>query len=381
MNPVYVDNNATTKPDPAVVEAMLAYLTDDYANPSSVHRLGQRARAAVDEAREQIAELVGVRDRELTFTGTGTEATNTALHGLVQARRKPAIVTSVVEHDATASVANGVSGDNAVEVAVDREGRLDLDAFKASVSADNVACASLIWANNETGVLTDVAAAAAICREHSVPLHLDATQAVGKIPVDLGEIGCDLATFAPHKFHGPKGVGLLWVRRGIRIPPLLVGGPQERDRRGGTENVPGIVGSGVAARLAGERLADMPRVRELRDDLERRLLGLIDDARINGAEADRLPNTTNIAFLGLHAEAILLMLSEQGVCASAGAACSSGSLDPSRVLLAMGVPEPWAFGSIRLSLSRLTTTAEIDRVVDVLPPIVARLRKVLPTAA
>ncbi len=381
MELVYLDNNATTRLDPKVVEAMLPYLTEQFGNPSSVHRLGQHARAAIDEAREQVANFVGCRDRELTFTGSGTEASNTAIRGLVNSRKRPKVVTSAVEHDATAEVVSQLSaaGVESVQVPVDSAGQLDLDCLREVVD-DSVACVSLIWGNNETGVILDVATAADICRHARVPLHIDATQAVGKLPVDLAAVGCDAATLSPHKFHGPKGVGLLYLRRGLRIEPLILGGPQERDRRGGTENVAGIVGTGIAATLAAEHLEDMPRVQAMRDRLETRLLDAIPVTRINGCRAPRLPNTTNVAFEGLHAEAILLMLSEQGICASAGAACSSGSLDPSRVLLAMGIEDTWAFGSIRLSLSRQSTDAEIDKLCDALPPIVDRLRQVLPTA-
>ena len=372
---VYLDNNATTKPDPLVVEAMLPYLTDHYANPSSAHRPGQHARAAVDEARGKLAALLGCRDREVTFTGTGTEASNTAIRGLFDRGGGGRVVTTTVEHDATRATLEALGGD-VVEVAVDQEGRLDLDAFADAL--DGAALATVIWANNETGVITNVAAVAGLCRDRGVPLHVDATQAAGKIPVDLPALGCDAATVSPHKFHGPKGVGVLYLRRGVRIPPLVRGGPQERDRRGGTENVAGIVGSGVAAELAMQHLPEMERVRNLRDDMERRVVAACGDVTVNGGGAERLPNTSNLGFRSLQAEALLLMLSEAGVCASAGAACSSGSLEPSRVLRAMNVPEAVAFGSVRFSLSRLSTPADVDRLLEVLPPIVDRLRRVLP---
>ena len=379
---VYLDNNATTRPDPAVVAAMLPFLEEFYGNPSSAHRFGQIARAAVDESRAKLASLVGCRDAELTFTGGGTEATNTVLRGLLRGRKpRKKVVTTAAEHAATREVCQKLDLPDAeiVEVPVDEVGRLDLD-FLANAVDDATAFASVIWANNETGTVHDVAAVAEVCRKQKVPLHCDATQAVGKLPVSFAEAGIDCATFAPHKFHGPKGVGLIYARRGLRIAPMVIGGPQERDRRGGTENVPGIVGAGEAATLAKTSLADMPRVAALRDDLESRVLQVIGDVRVNGDMENRLPNTTNLGFPHLGAEAILLMLSERGVCASAGAACSSGSLEPSHVLRAMNVPEAYAHGSVRFSLSRFTTAAQIDRVLEVLPSVIERLRGVLPIA-
>ena len=378
MSVVYLDNNATTRPDPRVVEAMLPWLGERYGNPSSAHRMGQTARAAIDEARGQVAALVGCRDRDLTFTGGGTEATNYALRGLFAKSESNRVVTTAAEHDATRGTLESLSAE-VVEVPVDAGGIIDLDAF-AEALAGGAAMATLIWANNETGVVNDMAAAAELCRENKVPLHVDATQAVGKIPVDLPAVGCDVATFAPHKFHGVKGVGLLYARRGVRLAAQVTGGPQERDRRGGTENVAGIVAAGVAAALALEALPKMARVIDLRDDLERRVLETCGDCRVNGDVRHRLPNTSNVGFARVQAEAILLMLSEAGVCASAGAACSSGSLEPSHVLRAMRVPEIYAHGSVRFSLSRLSTAADVDALLAVLPGVIERLRAVLPTA-
>ena len=376
---VYLDNNATTQPDPQVVVAMLPFLETWWGNPSSAHRFGQHSRAAIDEARAKVASLVACRDSELTFTGGGTEASNTALRGLLKSRSpRRKVVTSGVEHAATRETLAALDAD-VVEVPVDERGRLDPDRLAAEVD-ESTAFVTLIWANNETGTVWDVAGVAEACRARKAPFHCDATQAVGKLPADFAALGFDAATFAAHKFHGPKGVGLLYARRGLRLSPLIVGGPQERDRRGGTENVPGIVGAGEAAVLALEALADMPRVAALRDDLESRVLGALPDVRVNGDVEHRLPNTTNLGFARLEAEAILLMLSEDGVCASAGAACSSGSLEPSHVLRAMRVPDIYAHGSVRFSLSRFTTPAEVDRLMDVLPPVIERLRKVLPVA-
>jgi cysteine desulfurase len=378
----YLDNNATTRPAPEVAAAMCRYLENEWGNPSSVHCMGQVARAAIDEARAHVAALVGCRDFELTFTGGGTEASNCALRGLFKIRRpRSRVVTSTVEHSATKALCRVLAEEGAqiVAINVDELGRLDMNELAAAVN-EETALVSMIWANNETGVLFEAAAIAELCRRHKVPFHCDATQAIGKIPVNFAEMGIDCATLAAHKFHGPKGVGALFVRRGLRIPALIVGGPQERERRGGTENVPGIVGMGEAARLALEHLKDMARVAALRDDLERRILSTIADTRVNGDTAGRLPNTTNIGFAPLEAEAILLVLSEKGICASAGAACSSGSLEASPVLRAMKVPEEYAHGSIRFSMSRYTTQSEIDRVVAVLPEVISRLRAITPTS-
>ncbi len=380
MDVIYLDNNATTRPDPEVVEAMLSPLREWYGNPSSVHRFGQRARQAIDEARGRVARLIGAAESELLFTGGGTEAVNTAIRGLLGARSpRRRVVTTAVEHSATRELCQQLAkeGIEVVEIAVDRDGRLDLDALRDAVN-DETALVTAMWANNETGVLFPVDRIAAICKPHRVPFHCDGTQAVGKIPVNVAEAGIDAMSLASHKFHGPKGVGALFARRGLRLRALVIGGPQERGRRGGTENVPGIIGMGRAAELAMEQLPEGSRIAQLRDRLEREILSRIDDAHVNGAIDARLPNTTNIGFARLEAEAILLLLSEQGICASAGAACSSGSLEPSHVLRAMGIDERIAHGAVRFSLSRFTTEGEIDRTLESLPAIIARLRSVLP---
>ena len=382
MELVYLDNNATTKPAPEVVAAMTPYLTEWYGNPSSVHRFGQRARQGIEEARSQVAALLGCADAELLFTGGGTEAVNTAVRGLLTARApRKRIVTTTVEHSATRELCQQLvkEGAEVVEIGVDQLGRLDLDVLRTAVT-DDTALVTTMWANNETGVLFPVKAIAAIAKAARVPFHCDGTQAVGKLTVNVAELGVDAMSFASHKFHGPKGVGGLFVRRGLRFRPLMIGGPQERGRRGGTENVAGLVGMGKAAALARGALPDMSRVAAMRDRLEREILARIEDAHVNGDVESRLPNTTNIGFARLEAEAILLLLSEQGVCASAGAACSSGSLEPSHVLRAMRIDEKIAHGAIRFSLSRYTTDAEIDRTLNVLPSVIERLRAVLPVA-
>jgi cysteine desulfurase len=363
---------------------MLPYLTDLYGNPSSVHRLGQRSRQAIDEARAKIAALVGCSDSELLFTGGGTEAINAGIRSLLITRSpRRVIVTTTVEHSATRELCQQLSRDGftMVEVPVDIDGQVDRDRFVDAVSDPNVALATMMYANNETGVIFPVDWASETCKTYNVPFHCDATQAVGKLPVNFREDDFDLGSFASHKFHGPKGVGALFVRKGLRFRPLLIGGPQERNRRGGTENVPGIVGMGRAAELARETLPQMLRVGSMRDRLQREILARVDDSHVIGATHDtkaRLPNTTNIGFARLEAEAILLLLSEKGVCASAGAACSSGSLEPSHVIRAMGIPEQISHGAIRFSLSRYTTDAEVDRCLEILPPVIQRLRAVLP---
>jgi cysteine desulfurase len=381
MDLCYLDNNATTKPAPEVVAAMLPYLTEWYGNPSSVHRFGQRSRQAIDVARGQVAGLIRCAESELTFTGGGTESINAVMRGLLAGRSpRKRIVTTTVEHSATRELSNQLvrEGAEIVAIPVDQQGLLDLDALKQAIT-DDTALVSVMWANNETGVVFPIAEIATICRERKVPSHCDGTQAVGKVQVDVKAAGVDALSFASHKFHGPKGVGGYYARRGLRIRPLIVGGPQEQGRRGGTENVPGIVGMGTAAELAGKELPQMvAHVAPLRDRLEREILARIPGSAVNGSTAHRLPNTTNIGFNRLEAEAVLLLLSEQGICASAGAACSSGSLEPSHVLRAMAIDEKLAHGAIRFSLSRYSTEAEIERALEVLPGVIERLNAVLP---
>ncbi len=381
MDLIYLDNNATTRPADEVVAAMLPFYTEWWGNPSSVHRFGQRARQAIDEARSQIAELIGCQDSELLFTGGGTEAVNTAVRGLLAMRGpRRKIVTTSVEHSATRELCNQLASEGIAEIVsigVDSAGLLDWPAFESAMN-DDPAVVSILWANNETGVIFPVEKIAALCREKRVPFHCDGTQAIGKLPVNVKSAGIDAMSFASHKFHGPKGVGALFMRKGLRFRPLIIGGPQERNRRGGTENVPGIVGMGKAAELAGSHLNEMTRVAGQRDRLEDAILATIGHTSVNGDRSARVPNTTNIAFAQLEAEAILLLLSERGVCASAGAACSSGSLEPSAVLQAMKIDPKIAHGAIRFSLSRYTTDAEIDRAIEIVASVIERLRQVLP---
>lgn len=377
---VYLDNNATTRPAPEVVRAMAEALEQNYANPSSAHRAGQLARKAVDDARQQVASLVGCGARELIFTSGGSESINTAIRAMYRLRLpRKKIITSAVEHSATQGACDLAKAEGAriVEIGVGLGGELDLDRLKAELD-DDAALVTLLWANNETGVVFDMAEIAAICQSAKVPLHCDAVQAVGKIPVDARNLGVDMLSFAGHKFHGPKGVGGLYVRRGQRMAPLVAGGPQELGRRGGTENVPGIVGMGVAAELAQNWLPRMGEVAILRDRLEEGILSTIADAFVNGSTQRRVPNTSNIGFSRLESEAILMLLSERVICASAGAACSSGSLEASHVLKAMGIDPKVAHGAIRFSLSRYTRAEEIDETLAVLPGMIARLRATLP---
>jgi cysteine desulfurase len=380
MQLVYLDNNATTRPAPEVVEAMLPYLTEWYGNASSVHRFGQRSRQALDEARSQVAALIGCDDAELIFTAGGTESINTALRGLLLSRApRKQIITSTVEHSAVKELCKHLGRDGAevLEIPVDRGGSPDLDRLE-SILSDETALVSIMWANNETGVILPVEEIAAMCQRRRVPFHCDATQAVGKLPIDVHGVPIDVLSFASHKFHGPKGVGGLYVRKGVRVRPLMIGGPQERSRRGGTENVPGIVGMGKAAELAQMALPKMSAVAKLRDQFEQSVLSTIEDSHVIGRTDRRLVNTSNIGFARLEAEAILLLLSEKGVCASAGSACSSGSLEPSPVLQAMGIDPQIAHGAIRFSLSRYSTLADVDRALEVLPGAIERLRAVMP---
>lgn len=383
---IYLDSNATTRPAPEVLEAMTRALRDEWGNPSSVHRSGGEAKRTVELARESVARLVGCQEREIVFTSGGTEGANLAIRGTLEhfastAPNRRLLVTTAFEHSAVREFAQRIEkrGGAVAWLASDPRipGTPDLGALDDLLSkrADEVALVSLMWANNETGAVTDIARAGAICREHGVRFHTDATQWIGKLPTDLAAQQVDLASFAAHKFHGPKGVGALYSRRTIRTEPQSIGGPQERDRRGGTENVPGIAGMGAAAELARAWLSSdgIARGRALRDRFEQAVTDAT-GGTVHARGIERLWNTSNIGFARLEAEAILLLLSERGVDASAGAACSSGSLDPSPVLLAMGIPPEVAHGSIRFSLSKDTTAAQVDEAIVRVTAAIARLR-------
>ena len=377
MHRVYLDHNATTPLDPLALEAMLPYLRESFGNPSSLHWFGQRARAAVEEARGQVAALVGATAPEIVFTAGGSESDNAALRGALAkaggARRK--LVTTAIEHHAVLNTAKALREEgHPVEIArVGEDGRLDLDDLRAKVDETTLAV-SVMLANNETGVLQPIAEVARLAHERGALVHCDAVQAGGKTAVDVRALDVDLLTLSAHKLYGPKGTGCLYVRRGTKMAPLVRGGAQERNRRAGTENVAGIVGFGVAAARARDALlADEPRIAALRDRLEALLLQL-PGARRNGVEL-RVANTTNVSFEGVDSEALLIALDLEGVAASTGAACAAGGIEPSHVLKAMGFSAERVQSSLRLSLGRSTTEAEVDYAAGVIASAVARQRK------
>lgn len=384
VSTIYLDSNATTRPADEVVAAMQLAMCELWANPSSVHRPGQAVRAKLDLAREEIAKLLNCKRNELLLTSGGTEAVNMAMRGsLASQPSRNVIVTSKLEHSAVRETAEtlGRTGVEVLWVQCDGNGVIDLNHLETLLRqrADDIALVSIMWANNETGVLQPVAEIGQLCRELGVRFHTDATQYVGKMPADMAELPVDLLNFAAHKFHGPKGVGGLYMRSGVKLPALISGGPQERQRRGGTENVAGILGMGEAARLARLWMStDEPaRLAAARDQFEQRILDTVEETSINGRGAPRLWNTANIAFHKLEAETILLLLSERGVCASGGAACSSGSLEPSPVLKAMNLPPQVAHGSVRFSLSRETTDEQLDRAIEIITSGVGNLKKLM----
>lgn len=377
MKTIYMDNNATTRVAPEVLVAMLPYLTDLYGNPSSAYIFGGQVARNIRKAREQVAALLGASPEEIIFTSCGSESDNTAImSGLNTGKDKMHVVTTRVEHPAVKVLCNELikKGCRVTEIPVDREGRLDMDRYKKSLTPDT-AIVSMMWANNETGAIFPVEQAARLAKDRGILFHTDAVQAAGKIPIDLGRSAIDMLSISGHKLHAPKGIGVLYVRKGTKFSPFLIGGHQERGRRGGTENTAGIIGLGRACQLAGQRMEEEnTRVRELRDRLEIGLLDRVPNSRVNGGGAERLPNTTNVSFEFVEGEAILLLMDEFGICASSGSACTSGSLQPSHVLRAMGVPFTMAHGSVRLSLSVYTTQEEVDMVIDKLPPIIEKLR-------
>jgi cysteine desulfurase len=374
---VYFDNNATTRVAPEVFAAMEPYLTELYGNPSSIHRFGSDVGRMIQEARAATAELVGAADPvEIVFTSCGTEGDNAAIRALLEARpEKRHIVTTQVEHPAVMGLCQHLEkkGYRVTWLRVDSDGLLDIDELKAALS-DDTALVSIMWANNETGVVFPINEIGEVVKAKGVPLHVDAVQAAGKVSLDVQKRPIDLLTISAHKFHGPKGIGALYVRRGLTFRPFLIGGHQERGRRGGTENVAGIVGMAKAAELALHGMdADESRVTQLRDRLEQSLLESCPDSRINGHREKRLPNTLNLSFKYIEGEAILVLLDQQGICASTGSACTAGSSEPSHVLRAMDVPPDWIQGAVRFSLSRYTTPEEVDFVNQAVPSIVKRL--------
>jgi cysteine desulfurase len=381
MKVIYFDNNATTQVAPEVYETMQPYFTELYGNPSSMHTFGGQVGIRVREARERVAALLGCDPGEIIFTSCGTESDSAAIHGTLAAvPHKRKVITTRVEHPAVLAVCRDLEthGYMVVELGVDKLGRLDLDELEEQLD-DDTALVTIMAANNETGVIFPVEQIAQMVTSRGITFHTDAVQIVGKVPLNLAKSAINLLSLSGHKLHAPKGVGVLYVKKGTRIAPFLLGGHQEGGRRAGTENVPGIVGLGKACELAARHMDDEnTRVKALRDKLEREILRSCPDSRVNGDRNNRLPNTTNISFEYVEGEAILLLLDRYGICASSGSACTSGSLEPSHVLRAMGVPFTAAHGSIRFSLSRYNTEDEVDFTIDKMPDIINRLRDLSP---
>ncbi|MCP4258375.1 MAG: cysteine desulfurase NifS [Planctomycetes bacterium] len=381
MKTIYFDNNATTQVAEEVLEEIQPLFCKLYGNPSSMHTFGGQMGRRIAQAREQVAGLLGCDPSEIVFTSGGTESDNTAIKGTLTAlpnRRK--IITSRVEHPAVLTVCRELEnqGYAVIELGIDRDGRLDLEQLAEQLD-DDTALVTIMYANNETGVIFPIDEISRMTADKGVVFHTDAVQAVGKIPLNLSKSNIDLLSLSGHKLHGPKGVGILYVRKGTRLAPYMLGGHQEAGRRAGTENVPGIVGLGKACELAAESFDQkISKIKGLRDKLEAAILSSCTDAMLNGDKENRLPNTTNISFEYIEGEAILLMLDQYGICASSGSACTSGSLEPSHVLRAMGVPFTAAHGSIRFSLSRYSTEEEIDYTIEHMSPIVNQLRELSP---
>jgi cysteine desulfurase len=378
---IYFDNNATTKVADEVVDAMLPFLKDLYGNPSSMHTFGGQVEKHIRKSRESLAALLGCDSSELIFTSGGTESDNAAIKGVLAAYpEKKKIITTRVEHPAVLATCRELqaTGFSLVELGVDKYGQINLDELAAEVD-EHTAIVSIMYANNETGVIFPIDKIAEIVKSKGAVFHTDAVQAVGKIPLNLDKSNIDLLSLSGHKLHSPKGIGALYIKKGTRILPFIVGGHQEKNRRAGTENVPAIVGLGKASEIAAMEIAnENTKVKKLRDKLENAILKTCKDAMLNGDKINRLPNTTNISFEFIEGEAILLLLNQFGICASSGSACTSGSLEPSHVMRAMGVPFTAAHGSIRFSLSRYNTEAEVDFVAEKMPPIVSRLRELSP---
>ena len=377
---IYLDYNATTPPAAAVIEAVAATLRDEFGNPSSVHSFGQRAKAALDRARGETAALIDADPAEIVFTSGGSEANNLAIRGVFEARLSSGrnqLVTTGIEHEAVLSTVRALEarGADVVVIPATARGVVDASAVADAIS-DKTALVSIMLANNEIGTVQPVSEIAAACKTRGALLHTDAVQAAGKIPFSVKTLGADLVSISAHKFYGPKGAGALWIRRGVRLTAHTTGGRQERNRRSGTENLPALVGMGVAAALAKADLAaSAASVSHLRDRLEAGILSGVPRTVVNGEGAPRVPNTTNISFEGIEAESLLIALDLEGVAVSTGSACSSGSLEPSHVLRAMGLPNNRARNSLRFSLGASTTQAEVDFVVGVLPGLVSKLRR------
>lgn len=379
---IYLDYAATTYTKPEVVEEMMPYFTEQFGNPSSVYTFARKSKSAVEAAREKVAKAIGANTDEIYFTAGGSEADNWALKGIAFANKKKGnhIIISAIEHHAMLHTCDFLkkNGFEITYLKVDENGFVDLEELKASITNKTILI-SVMFANNEIGTIEPVEEIAKIAHEHDVLFHTDAVQAVGHVPIDVKKMGIDLLSLAGHKFYGPKGVGALYIKRGTRIESLVHGGGQERSRRGGTENLPGIVGLGKAIELATENIeAKNEKIRELRDMLIEGITEKIPYAKLNGDRTKRLPGNVNFSFQFIEGESLLLLLDMKGVCASTGSACSSGSLEPSHVLLALGLPHEMCHGSLRLTLGEETTKEDIDYVLEVLPPIVERLRSMSP---
>ncbi|RPJ11098.1 MAG: cysteine desulfurase NifS [Desulfobacteraceae bacterium] len=381
MKPIYVDNNATTRVAPEVLEEMLPYFSELYGNPSSMHSFGGNVAKKIKESRAQVAKLIGAMPEEILFTACGTESDSTAIRAaLISNPEKKHIITSRVEHPAIKNLFENLAknGYRVTFVPVDSEGHLDLDYLYRNLD-DNTAVVSIMWANNESGVIFPIEEIAQAVKAKGIVFHTDAVQAVGKVPVDMKNVQADMLSLSGHKIHAPKGIGALYIRKGTKFSPFLIGGHQEGGRRGGTENVASIIGLGKAGEMALADLNQMStRIKKMRDKLENALITAVPNTMINGDKKQRLPNTTSIGFEFVEGEAILLMMDEFGICASSGSACTSGSLEPSHVLRAMGVPFTAAHGSIRFSLSTYNTEGEIDFIIEKVPPIIKRLRELSP---
>lgn len=381
MREIYLDNNATTRIDPDVLDKMMPFLSGKYGNPSSMHEFGGSIKRDIDRARCQTANILNASPSEIVFTSCGTESDNTAIMTALESTpNKRHIITTRVEHSAILNLCKNLSkkGYSVSYLPVDKNGMIDLNQLRESIT-DDTAIVSIMYANNETGVFFPIDKIAQIVKEKGSVFHTDAVQAVGKLPIDLEKIPVDILSLSGHKLHAPKGVGALYVRRGSSFNPYIIGGHQENGRRGGTENVASIVGLGAACEIAQKHIkTENTSVKKLRDSLEKALLDKIPSSILNGDRDNRLPNTTNISFEYVEGEAILLLLNEHAICASSGSACTSGAIEPSHVLRAMGVPYTAAHGSIRFSLSRYNTQKEIDKVIEVLPPIIKRLRDISP---
>ncbi|MFI4911025.1 MAG: cysteine desulfurase NifS [Sedimentisphaeraceae bacterium JB056] len=381
MDTIYLDNNATTRVADEVIEEMMPYFGEFYGNASSMHNFGGQVSTKLRNAREKVAALLNCDPSEIFFTSGGTESDNWAIKGTLSANpAKRKLITTRVEHPAVLTTCRAMAphGYQVVEIGVDENGRLDMDEFKDAID-EETALVTMMWANNETGTIFPIDEVARLSKENGATFHTDAVQAVGKIPISLEGSNIDLLSISGHKLHAPKGIGVLYIRKGTMLHPYMTGGHQEGGRRAGTENAPAIIGLGKACELAKQHIElENTKVKALRDKLQQALMTSCPNAMLNGDPDNRLPNTANISFEFIEGEAILLMLDRFGICASSGSACTSGSLEPSHVLRAMGVPFTAAHGSIRFSLSMYTTEAEVDKVIKEMPPIITRLRELSP---